>query len=350
MIILPVLPTLSLPANPLVWPEHGCADRRGRHIKQYPHKGEVLAEKIGEKEKWTIIKCETCSFSHLLPLPCREYLAEYYKKKFYQESHPEYVTNYEADMEWWSMKHERTMRYAMEFADERGTVLDVGCGPGLFLDEALRYGWKTYGLELDAAMVARCTKRGHRVSNYEVEDDAIHRMPAFRESFDFVEMYEVLEHMVDPESSLLAVNGMMKKNGLLHVVVPNDFSPLQLMACKQHDLDPWWIAPPEHLNYFSPATLQLLLRRCGFSPFIVTGSFPIEVFMVPYVEEITCKPSQPILYVGDHVKGRQCHHARVKWELEYYKSGNIGLLEDLYMTLMNEQRIGRETSIFAWKT
>lgn len=317
----------------------------------------MLAASRGEPREWSLIKCTTCLFSHIVPLPTYEYTFAYYQKKFYTESHPDYAALYEEDREWWTMHHVRTLHTALQLLDYLGpydnrSVLDIGCGPGLFLDTAKEKGWRTYGIELDRGMATENVRRGHRVSIYSIDNESVMdfvKQPMFHETMDFIEMYEVLEHVINPQKALLAAQAMLRKNGLIHIVVPNDFSPLQLMACSSHKIEPWWISVPEHLNYFTPATLQLLLRRCGFSPVLLMGTFPMEVFLVPCVEVISCRPSHPMVYVGDNTVGRQCHRIRKAWELERYEKGRTHELDYLYTQLMKLFRIGREISVFAVK-
>ena len=43
---------------------------------------------------------------------------------------------------------------------------------------------------------------------------------------------------------------VLKKGGLLILDVPNNLMFFQTTGRDVHGLNDWWVAPPEHLNYF----------------------------------------------------------------------------------------------------
>lgn len=359
MIRHPIFPHIYDAPDPLMWPEYGTYEQRGRTIMWGGHKGEVLAELTD----WSVMKCSPCNFMHVVPLPEQAWLDDYYREQFYTQSHPDYVERYERDREWWSLHHAYTVQRMRQLAgnasSERETILDIGSGPGLFLDVARDAGMITYGMELDRHLVQQTIQRGHMVSSIGIADDPLQRLPAFRHSFDSINMHEVLEHMRAPEAVLLNVYEMLKPGGILHIVVPNDFNPLQIAAINSYNdnrvsrLDLWWVAPPEHLNYFSPVSLKLLLNRCGFQPVEMHGTFPMESFMFPFWHPVTRhlnNPTRhPVVYVGNDRLGRFCHQERIRFEIiEAKRQGMYGLIS-CYEQRLREHRIGREISVFARK-
>ncbi len=87
------------------------------------------------------------------------------------------------------------------------------------------------------------------------------------------------------------------------MTVPNDYSPMQ-RAARAGGLEPWWLAPPHHLNYFGFASLERLLARCGFAPVARRTSFPMEAFLLMGDDYV----SQPPL-------GRALHAKRKAFDL-----------------------------------
>src|SRR3989344_3731529 len=77
--------------------------------------------------------------------------------------------------------------------------------------------------------------------------------------FDVVVNFEVIEHLFSPEDFINQCKKFLKPNGLFVVTCPNgkgfDFTVLKEL-CNSID--------HEHLNYFNPHSLNLLLSRCGF--------------------------------------------------------------------------------------
>ncbi|MEX2642281.1 MAG: methyltransferase domain-containing protein, partial [Acetobacterales bacterium] len=69
-----------------------------------------------------------------------------------------------------------------------------------------------------------------------------------------------LEHELNPKDVLLALHRVLAVGGLAFVKVPNFASLNRLVMGRR------WTGfrHPDHLNYFTPATLRLMARRCGF--------------------------------------------------------------------------------------
>ncbi|MCC6728476.1 MAG: class I SAM-dependent methyltransferase [Chthonomonadales bacterium] len=107
--------------------------------------------------------------------------------------------------------------YADMFAG-RGRVLDVGCGPGLFLDLLRERGVEAHGIDLDADMVARCRARGHSADVGDARDRAGLGGP-----WGGIHLGHVVEHMDGPAAVALleACAGALEPGGLLVVRTPN---------------------------------------------------------------------------------------------------------------------------------
>jgi 2-polyprenyl-3-methyl-5-hydroxy-6-metoxy-1,4-benzoquinol methylase len=142
-----------------------------------------------------------------------------------------------------------------------GTLLDVGCGAGFFLKLAAETGYATEGVELSpyAAKYAR-QKLGLRVFQGELSDARF-----ARESFDIITLWHILEHVHDPGTFLGQVNGLLKKNGLLAVEVPNIGSLSARAAGVKWEL----MAPKEHFYYFNENTIKRYLENSGFNVILI---------------------------------------------------------------------------------
>src|SRR5262249_36171986 len=76
--------------------------------------------------------------------------------------------------------------------------------------------------------------------------------------FDAITSFEVLEHVPDPLSVLVAARQMLKREGALVLSVPNLDDPY----CLNQQITP--AMPPIHINFFSRSSLGALLERAGF--------------------------------------------------------------------------------------
>ena len=90
-----------------------------------------------------------------------------------------------------------------------GRLLDVGCGPGLLLDEARTAGYDVVGVELsrEAAQHAR-DALGLDVHEVALEDfdDAV--------GFDVVVLADVIEHVDDPVGAIARCADLLRPGGV----------------------------------------------------------------------------------------------------------------------------------------
>ena len=86
--------------------------------------------------------------------------------------------------------------------------------------------------------------------------------------------------MPTPVDLIELAKKILRPAGVLCVKVPNDFSELQLAAQSQLNNEPWWIASPDHINYFNFQSLGALLERRTYKePFTVAESLAILLQM-----------------------------------------------------------------------
>jgi SAM-dependent methyltransferase len=168
----------------------------------------------------------------------------------------------------YTRKRIRRYRVTMEpfgrlFKKGRGRrLLDFGCGNGLFLDLAHRRGFDCYGVDLaaDAIEVARQKPSGQHA--YHGTPREIPQLAAG--GFDVITMWSVLAHLARPVDDLSMLRSLLAPDGVLLVLTVNAGS-LKL----KHDLEAWGGFTANHLAFFAPDTLRLLLRRAGFGAVVM---------------------------------------------------------------------------------
>lgn len=136
-----------------------------------------------------------------------------------------------------------------------GRLLDFGCGWGFFLSVARERGWEPYGLEpLPGHAVYARARFGVNVITDVLRDDTF---PP--DSFDAITAFQVFEHLPDPASNLARLHRILKPGGLILIEVPNiDTWSVRLLGPRHRHF------VQDHLNFFSPHTLTLLLENHGF--------------------------------------------------------------------------------------
>lgn len=136
------------------------------------------------------------------------------------------------------------------------TLLDIGCGSGIFVAAAQEAGWQAAGLEPSSRAIDRARIRSPRATFH----CALLQHSEFPpDSFDAITLWDVLEHVPDPARALLHLRDWLKPDGRLFLNLPNSGSISARWMGKR-----WVLMLREHLWYFSPETLRRLLSRSGF--------------------------------------------------------------------------------------
>jgi SAM-dependent methyltransferase len=152
-----------------------------------------------------------------------------------------------------------------------GRLLEIGAAYGFFLDLARAY-FEVVGFEVnrEAARHAR-DALGLDVRT----DDFLSVAPeSIGGAVDVTVMWDVIEHLAEPDRFLARVAELSRPGALLYVTTGDVGS---LVARWR---GPRWrmIHPPTHVHYFSRATLSRLLERLGFTV--------LEVRAVPVARSI----------------------------------------------------------------
>jgi SAM-dependent methyltransferase len=132
------------------------------------------------------------------------------------------------------------------------TILDIGCGPGYFLDEMKSKGYTNLvGITLSGHNAAQCRNKGHNVKEY--DPTFIPQSDGFwDESVDFIFLRHSLQHSPYPMFSLIEYNRLLKFKGRMYIEVPAPDCP------RGHEYN------PNHYSIFGNKQLDALLKRTGF--------------------------------------------------------------------------------------
>lgn len=153
---------------------------------------------------------------------------------------------------WFNGEH----RSAYTYVPENIKVLDIGCGFGQSLAYHQSRGCDVSGVEADSNVERVANKYG-----FDVKVGLFNRDDYKAESFDYVTMDQVLEHVTEPRNVLCGVNKILKDEGCLVLSFPNAFGWGAKMFGSR-----WinWHAP-YHLQFYSKYSMEILAKETGFS-------------------------------------------------------------------------------------
>jgi SAM-dependent methyltransferase len=140
-----------------------------------------------------------------------------------------------------------------------GRLLDIGCGFGFFLERMQRDGWKVTGIEVSPAGRRYAVERW----GFDVRSQPLELLDLKPEQYDVVTLFYVIEHVFDPLRLLERVRRILKPGGLVLLRWPHTTPIVKLLKPWARRLDLYHT--PYHIYDFSPATMNRLLKRTGFS-------------------------------------------------------------------------------------
>lgn len=294
----------------------------------HQHKGNVL----DRVEEYDVIDCEVCRFNHIVPIPTESELEDVYRDEYYSQVIPNHVDERREDLDWWNGVFDAHFDFfESNLSSDGRRILDVGSGPGYFLQKGQERGWETLGIEPSVQALTYSRNLGLDV----IEGFLDAKLASQIGYFHVVHMHEVLEHIVDPEQMLSLVYTLLHPGGIVCVIVPNDYNPLQQALRDSCGYQPWWLAPPHHVNYFNFTSLSTLVKHVGFEVLHETATFPMELFLLMGDN-----------YIGNNQIGRAMHAKRKQLEVNMLKAGCSALWEKVYASLA-ELKVGREVVLYA---
>lgn len=211
-----------------------CGDNKIRKLKGYYEKG--------------LMKCRGCGFVFMEKIPSPEELDLHYGSYSYESAgylSPLTIKSYNSLLD--------------EFEPYRKTnnILDVGCGRGWFLAQALKRGWKVYGTEYSKTAVRICQETG-----INIKEGVLDATNFDTEMFDVITSFEVIEHINNPNEELKEIYKLLRTGGLFYCTTPNFNCLMRYYLKADYNV----IGYPEHLSYYTKSTLNKVTKRNGLHP------------------------------------------------------------------------------------
>lgn len=208
------------------------------------------------KNNYQVLRCASCGTLFLHPLPKSDEAKSVYGKDYFTgaEKGHGYV-NYEIDKEPIRPVFDGHLLRLEKMLGRAGNLLDVGAATGYFMQIAEKRGWRTEGIDISEYASGVAKQKGLRVNQGKIGEVTL-----AADFYDVVTMWDVIEHVENPKKDLLEVSRVLKKGGYVALNTPNSGSLYAKIMGKRWHL----FVPPEHIWYFNPRSMNMLLTKNGF--------------------------------------------------------------------------------------
>lgn len=236
----------------------------------------------GEFGVYSLLKCQDCHFITIFPFPDKDSLTNYYKTTYWDKPKNES----------YDIRLKPLIRFLNSRFPGKSKLLDWGCGDGKWIRLADKYGFDSVGIDEFAEMVDH---------DRDIIKGDITSPELTNEKFDIITSFHVIEHLSDPVGEFNMAFAKLKPGGLMIVETPNiDSFSFKIFRKKWQPLH-----VPEHLNFFSPKTLETMISKAGgiledISFFSFRASFSvIPLSLFPFLEPCKirrlCKGNYPFI-------------------------------------------------------
>lgn len=230
---------------------------QNRHCPLCHHADSHLKYKV---QSFHIVTCRQCGFVYLANPVDKDKEAEQYDDYFRSADLGDYSKeSSDANLgRAWHLNEQRIGWIRQHL--EKGTLLDIGCGRGFFLQHAQQNGFQVEGVEISRLAAQYASEH----FDLTVHVSSLEQPINFGGDFDVITMWHVLEHFQQPRAAMENVWSLLKPGGTVFIEVPN----LNSLKFKLSPTQYKWRGgnhPVYHRSFFTHKSLIHLLELCGFS-------------------------------------------------------------------------------------
>lgn len=221
-------------------------------------------------------RCVACGLRQLNPTPTADSIESIYGDDYYAPGTGEggYADYLAQRTEYLATFREELRRIEAVAGRRPLRILDVGCGPGFFLEAALERGHDAYGVDIIPSIV-ELAQRTHPGRVFAGALDDIEQLRGLQ--FDVIFASHVMEHVPGPLPFTVSLAAHLRPGGLLVYVTPNIASLLARASGRR------WVSfkIPEHVAYYDPRTMTDLFRRAGLRTVAIQSGY--QSYRLPFV-------------------------------------------------------------------
>lgn len=232
---------------------------------------------LGLKDPYEVQECKNCKLRWLSPRPSPAAYMQLYENEDYLSSEETYTELAKERAPYFNSRVKKIETYFPN--KNKIDILDYGAATGEFVNEALKCGHKTEGIELSVEARADAKKL------YNIDLSSMSLDGLEDNSFDVIHMNHVFEHLGDPNKALAECKRVLIDGGLLIIEIPqqfyNDLDRLKKLLGMKARVS-FNIYSLHHTYFYTPNSLNKVLENNDFQVSnLCTANFnrtPIQPF------------------------------------------------------------------------
>lgn len=259
-----------------------CAicDTKGNSSELYPanldpaalNPANFSARRVPDRRHFRLVRCSRCGLVRSDPVADSATLEQLYRQSSF---------TYGSELPHLKRTYGKYLDIAGGFRSERDALLEIGCGNGFFLEEALAHGWRTVrGVEPSRAAAEKASGNIRPCITCEVMRPGLFTP----ESYDMVCMFQVFDHFPDPRAVLSACHEALRPGGLVLAINHNvEAMSARLLGERSPIFD------IEHTFLWSAGTMARIFRAAGFE--VLKSGSVFNRFSLAYLAHLSPVPA-----------------------------------------------------------
>lgn len=206
------------------------------------------------KDGYDVVKCDSCGLIYLDFDATRDFSLDYYSKEFFNDSGSKHAYNdYEKESLFLKKSFLKRIELLRKYKTS-GTLLDIGCATGSFMENAAPF-FKASGIDISEYAIAQA-----KAKELDVWQGMLADSPYKDKTFDVVTLWDTIEHVADPKQTISQVGKIVQQGGIVGLTT-GDVSSVFAQMCGHY----WHLYNiPQHLSYFDKKTVTTILNEAGF--------------------------------------------------------------------------------------
>ena len=197
---------------------------------------------------YKMLRCLNCSL-----LYASEIYNEEYSNKLYDES----TFDYSDELKGLTKSYSQCLVDGLKMLkNEKQNFLEIGCGNGFMLNEAIKFGFKNVkGIEPSKEAISFADKGVKKFIHHGIFNDD----EASIELYDVVFIAMIIEHVVDANKFLNSIYKILKPGGIIICICHNERHLLSKVLKDKHP-----IINDEHVAVFNKKALKKIFEKNNF--------------------------------------------------------------------------------------